>query len=195
MPGDADRAARQEDHFLVEVIDPDTGQPVAPGGDGELVFTTLTKEALPLIRYRTGDIGRLIEEPCECGRTTVRLTGLRGRVDDMLIIRGVNLYPSQVEHALLSVDGRRRHYRLIVERPGAMDELTLECEPTRRPRSRVAAGARSGRCCARRSACGSRSPCSTRGRSRAARARRSGSSTGGRARLTVRVADRRSAAG
>ncbi len=119
-----------EDHFLVEVIDPDTGRLVAPGVDGELVFTTLTKEALPLIRYRTGDIGRLIEEPCECGRTNVRLTGLRGRIDDMLIIRGVNLYPSQVEHALLSVDGVTGNYRLIVERPGAMDELTLESEPT-----------------------------------------------------------------
>jgi phenylacetate-CoA ligase len=92
------------------------------------VFTTLTKEALPLIRYRTGDIGSLIEDRCECGRTTVRLTGLRGRVDDMLVVRGVNLYPSQIEHALLGVDGVAPHYRLIVERPGAMDELTLEFE-------------------------------------------------------------------
>ena len=119
----------QEDHFLVEVVDPaDWSERWRPGEEGELVFTTLTKEALPLIRYRTGDIGSLIEEPCECGRTTVRLTGLRGRVDDMLIVRGVNLYPSQVEHALLGVDGVAPHYRLIVERPGAMDELTLECE-------------------------------------------------------------------
>jgi phenylacetate-CoA ligase len=92
------------------------------------VFTSLTKEALPLIRYRTGDIGRVIEEPCSCGRTTVRLTGLRGRHDDMLIVRGVNLYPSQVEHVLLGVDGVSPHYRLIVERIGPMDELTLECE-------------------------------------------------------------------
>jgi phenylacetate-CoA ligase len=119
----------QEDHFLVEVVDPADGRPVAPGVEGELVFTTLRKEALPLVRYRTGDIGRVIDEPCECGRTTVRLTGLRGRHDDMLIVRGVNLYPSTVEHVLLSVDGVAPYYRLIVERPGPMDELTLECEP------------------------------------------------------------------
>ncbi len=117
-----------EDHFLVEVVDPATGGALAPGEEGEIVFTTLTKEAMPLIRYRTGDIGSLIEDRCECGRTTVRLTGLRGRVDDMLVVRGVNLYPSQIEHALLGVDGVAPHYRLIVERPGAMDELTLEFE-------------------------------------------------------------------
>jgi len=111
-------------------VEPDTGRLVAAGAEGEFVFTTLTKEALPLIRYRTGDIGRVVSEPCGCGRTTVRMTGLRGRVDDMLIIRGVNLYPSSVEHALLSVEGVTGHYRLIVDRPGAMDELTLECEPT-----------------------------------------------------------------
>jgi phenylacetate-CoA ligase len=119
----------QEDHFLVEVIDPADGQPVPAGAEGELVFTTLTKEAMPLIRYRTGDLGRLIDEPCPCGRTTVRLTGLRGRRDDMLIVRGVNLYPAEVEHVLLSVDGAAPHYRLIVDRPDTMDELTLECEP------------------------------------------------------------------
>jgi phenylacetate-CoA ligase len=118
----------QEDHFLVEVIDPADGRPLGPGVEGELVFTTLTKEALPLIRYRTGDIGSVSDEPCECGRTGVRLRGLRGRHDDMLIVRGVNLHPSQVEHALLSVEGAAPHYRLIVERPGALDELTLECE-------------------------------------------------------------------
>jgi phenylacetate-CoA ligase len=119
----------QEDHFLVEVVDPDDGRPVALGVEGELVFTTLMKEALPLIRYRTGDIGRLTEEPCQCGRTTARLTGLGGRQDDMLIVRGVNLHPSQIEHVLLGVDGVAPHYRLIVERAGPMDELTLECEP------------------------------------------------------------------
>src|SRR5450755_26442 len=119
----------QEDHFLVEVVDPDDGRPLASGEEGELVFTTLTKEALPLIRYRSGDIGRVIEQPCECGRTTARLTGLRGRRDEMLIVRGVNLYPSQVEQVLLGVPGAAPHYRLILERSGAMDELTLECEP------------------------------------------------------------------
>lgn len=118
-----------EDHFLVEVIDPATGDPVAPGEEGELTFTTLTKEALPLIRYRTGDIGRMLDEPCLCGRTSVRLTGLRGRQDDMLIIRGVNLHPSEVERILLGVGGAAGHYRLIVERRGPMDELRLECEP------------------------------------------------------------------
>ena len=119
----------QEDHFLVEVIDPSDGRPLEPGAEGELVFTTLTKEALPLIRYRTGDIGSVIAGACQCGRTTARLTGLRGRHDDMLIVRGVNLFPSQVEHLLLSVEGAAPHYRLIVERTGALDELTLECEP------------------------------------------------------------------
>jgi phenylacetate-CoA ligase len=119
----------QEDHFLVEVVDPDGDGPAAVGSAGELVLTTLTKEALPLIRYRTGDLVSITEEPCECGRTTVRLMELRGRRDDMLIIRGVNVHPSQVEHVLLSVDGAGPHYRLIVERTGAMDELTLECEP------------------------------------------------------------------
>jgi phenylacetate-CoA ligase len=118
----------QEDHFLVEVIDPADGRPLGPGVEGELVFTTLTKEALPLIRYRTGDIGSVTDDPCECGRTSVRLRGLRGRHDDMLIVRGVNLHPSQVEHALLSVEGAAPHYRLIVERRGPLDELTLECE-------------------------------------------------------------------
>jgi phenylacetate-CoA ligase len=119
----------QEDHFLVEVIDPGDGRPVAAGVEGELVFTTLTKEALPLIRYRSGDLGRLLAAPCACGRTTMRIAGLRGRRDDMLIIRGVNLYPSEVEHVLLGIDGIAPHYRLIVERPGPMDELTVQCEP------------------------------------------------------------------
>jgi phenylacetate-CoA ligase len=119
----------QEDHFAVEVIDPRDGRTVPPGTEGELVFTTLTKEAMPLLRYRTGDIGCLAAAPCACGRTTVRLTGLRGRHDDMLIVRGVNVHPSQVEHVLLGAGGAAPHYRLIVERSGPLDELTVECEP------------------------------------------------------------------
>ncbi len=119
----------QEDHFAVEVVDPADGRPVPPGTEGELVFTTLTKEAMPLLRYRTGDIGGLDGAPCACGRTTVRLTGLRGRHDDMLIVRGVNIHPSPGEHVLLSTGGAAPHYRLIVERPGPLDELILECEP------------------------------------------------------------------
>jgi phenylacetate-CoA ligase len=119
-----------EDHFLVEVVDPDDGTPLSPGTVGELVFTTLTKEALPLIRYRTGDLGAIAEEPCRCGRTSVRLTQLGGRRDDMMIIRGVNLYPSHVEQIVMGVQGVAPHWRLILERPGPMDELTLECEPS-----------------------------------------------------------------
>ena len=117
-----------EDHFLVEVVDPDTGAPLPDGEEGELVFTTLTKEALPLLRYRTGDIAALTREPCPCGRERVRMSPVRGRRDDMLIIRGVNLYPSQVEHALLGVDGVAPHYQLVVERPASLDELTVHCE-------------------------------------------------------------------
>ena len=94
------------------------------------MFTTLTKEALPLIRYRTGDLGAVTIEPCACGRTTARLIRLGGRRDDMMIIRGVNLYPSHIEQIMLTADGVGPHYRLILERPGPMDELTLECEPS-----------------------------------------------------------------
>jgi phenylacetate-CoA ligase len=119
----------QEDHFLVEVVDPDSGAPLGEGEDGELVFTTLAKQALPLIRYRTGDIGSLGGAPCTCGRTFVRIAGLRGRRDDMLIVRGVNLFPSTVEHLLVGAGEVAPHYRLIVDRKGAMDELTVECEP------------------------------------------------------------------
>src|SRR5262245_23008624 len=118
-----------EDHFLVEVIDADTGLPVDEGVEGELVFTTLAKEAMPMLRYRTGDVGSLAFEPCSCGRTTARIRGLRGRIDDMITVRGVNLYPSNVEHLLLSVPEVAPHYQLVVERPGAMDEVTVQCEP------------------------------------------------------------------
>jgi phenylacetate-CoA ligase len=119
----------QEDHFLVEVIDPATGEPVPDGTEGELVFTTLTKEALPLLRYRTGDIASVTREPCACGRTFARMSAVRGRRDDMLIVRGVNLYPSQLEHVLLSQEGVAPHYQLVLERPEALDEVTIHCEP------------------------------------------------------------------
>jgi phenylacetate-CoA ligase len=118
----------QEDHFLVEVVDPG-GRAVPAGTAGELVFTTLTKEAMPLLRYRTGDRGTLDDRPCACGRRTVRLTGLTGRHDDMLIVRGVNVHPTDVEHVLMRAGGAAPHYRLIVERPGPLDELIVECEP------------------------------------------------------------------
>jgi phenylacetate-CoA ligase len=124
-----DGAHVQEDHFLVEVIDPASGRAVAPGEEGELVFTTLTKEALPMLRYRTGDLAAVDPRPCVCGRTTVRMSRVRGRIDDMLIIRGVNLYPSEVERVLLDVGDVAPHYQLIVERPATMDELTVLCEP------------------------------------------------------------------
>src|SRR3954451_13349794 len=117
-----------EDHFLVEVVDPDNGEPLPDGEDGELVFTTLTKEALPLLRYRTGDIASLNREPCVCGRTFARMSAVRGRRDDMLIVRGVNLYPSQFEEALLRVEGVAPHYQLVVERPEQLDEVTIHCE-------------------------------------------------------------------
>jgi phenylacetate-CoA ligase len=118
-----------EDHFLVEVVDPQSGEPLPAGAEGELVFSTLTKEALPLLRYRTGDIAAIDIAPCACGRTLARMSAVRGRRDDMLIIRGVNLYPSEIEHTLLGVDGTAPHYQLVVERPGALDELTVHCEP------------------------------------------------------------------
>jgi phenylacetate-CoA ligase len=119
----------QEDHFLPEIVDPDSGAPLPPGAEGEQVLTTQTKEALPLVRYRTGDISSLDPSPCVCGRTTVRMGRIRGRYDDMLIIRGVNLYPSEVERILLAAGGVAPHYQLVVDRPGALDELAVVCEP------------------------------------------------------------------
>ena len=118
-----------EDHFLVEIVDPQSGLPLDEGVEGELVFTTLAKEAMPLLRYRTGDIASVTFEPCRCGRTTARIRGLRGRRDDMIVVRGVNVYPSNVEHALLSVPETAPHYQLVVERIGAMDEVLVQCEP------------------------------------------------------------------
>ncbi|MBE3552877.1 phenylacetate--CoA ligase family protein [Kyrpidia spormannii] len=117
-----------EDHFLVEVIDPITHEPLPYGETGELVFTTLTKEAIPLLRYRTGDIASLNPEACRCGRTHVRMSRIKGRLDDMLIVRGVNVFPSEVETAVLSVDELSPHYRIVVDREGTLDELTVEVE-------------------------------------------------------------------
>jgi phenylacetate-CoA ligase len=118
----------QEDHFLVECINPDTLEPVKDGERGELVFTTLTKHAMPVIRYRTRDIATLDHRPCPCGRTGVRMSRIVGRTDDMLIIRGVNVFPSQIEEALLRVEGTAPHYLLEVSRPGTMDEVTVRVE-------------------------------------------------------------------
>ena len=117
-----------EDHFLPEIINPDTLEPVAEGEMGELVFTTITKEGIPLIRYRTRDLTRLIYEPCTCGRTLVRMVKCKGRSDDMLIIRGVNVFPSQIETVLLQMSEVEPHYLLIVEREGTLDTVTLMVE-------------------------------------------------------------------
>jgi len=117
-----------EDHFLPEIIDPDTGENLPPGEQGELVFTTLTKEAFPVIRYRTKDITTLHYEICNCGRTLVRMDKVTGRSDDMMIIRGVNVFPSQIEHVLMGIEGVEPHYQIIVEREGTLDTMTVEVE-------------------------------------------------------------------
>lgn len=118
----------QEDHFLCEVVDPHTFKPVAPGEIGELVITTLTKEAFPVIRFRTRDLTRLVPEPCPCGRTLMRMSRVMGRTDDMLIIRGVNVFPSQIETILFDIEGTEPHYQIIVERKGALDDTTVLVE-------------------------------------------------------------------
>jgi len=117
-----------EDHFYPEVLDPDTGQSLPDGTPGVLVLTTLTKEALPLLRYWTGDITSLVRGRCACGRTLVRMRQITGRTDDMLIIRGVNVYPSQVEEVLTRLDELAPHYRLIVTREGTLDSIHVEAE-------------------------------------------------------------------
>jgi phenylacetate-CoA ligase len=117
-----------EDHFLFEIIDPETMQPKPMGEAGELVITTLTKEALPMLRYRTRDITRLSDEPCPCGRSHVRILRVTGRDDDMLIIRGVNVYPSQVEAVLVGFPGLAPHYQIVLTRDGALDAMTVEVE-------------------------------------------------------------------
>ncbi|MHB1133494.1 MAG: phenylacetate--CoA ligase family protein [Chloroflexota bacterium] len=117
-----------EDHFLPEVVDPTTGEPLPDGQKGELVITTLTKEGLPVIRYRTRDITALHREPCACGRTLARMEKFTGRTDDMLIVRGVNVFPSQIEAVLLEVQGVEPHYQIIVDREHTLDDLEIWVE-------------------------------------------------------------------
>jgi phenylacetate-CoA ligase len=119
-----------EDHFLPEIINPETGDVLPPGEQGELVLTSLTKEANPLIRYRTGDITALIPEPCACGRTSMRMARLRGRHDDMLIVRGVNVYPSEVEAVLLGMGGIAPFYQIVLDREGPLDTMEVVAEVT-----------------------------------------------------------------
>lgn len=119
-----------EDHFIVEVIDPETGEVKEPGETGELVVTAITKEALPIIRYRTKDISRLNHEPCPCGRTNARMDKVTGRTDDMLIIRGVNVFPSQIESVLVQMEGVTPNYLLVVTRDGYLDNLEVKIEVT-----------------------------------------------------------------
>ncbi|MHB0856761.1 MAG: phenylacetate--CoA ligase family protein [Anaerolineae bacterium] len=118
-----------EDHFYPEIIDPKTGEQLPYGQYGEMVFTSLTKEALPILRYRTGDISRLTPGTCACGRTTIRMDKISGRTDDMIIVRGVNVFPSQIESMLLRVEGMEPHYLIIVDREsGSMDSLEIWVE-------------------------------------------------------------------
>jgi phenylacetate-CoA ligase len=118
-----------DDHFLPEVIDPATGALLPPGAEGELVLTTLTKRALPMLRYRTGDITALTTEPCACGRTSARIARIKGRSDDMLVVKGVNVYPSEVEAALLAEEDLQPHYQLLVDRTSTLARLEVQVEP------------------------------------------------------------------
>jgi phenylacetate-CoA ligase len=117
-----------EDHFICEIVDPVSGGALPPGQEGELVVTTITKEAFPVLRYRTHDLTVLDTEPCACGRTLTRMRKVRHRTDDMLIIRGVNVYPSQVEDVLLKIEGIEPHYLMVVERVSGMDRLEIKIE-------------------------------------------------------------------
>ena len=117
-----------EDWFIPEIIDPETEEVLPPGETGELVITCLGKEALPLIRYRTGDLSKLMYEPCKCGRTTVRMENLSGRADDMLVIRGVNVFPTQIEEVLLKIEEIGPHYEILVERKNRLDVMTITVE-------------------------------------------------------------------
>jgi phenylacetate-CoA ligase len=117
-----------EDHLLLEIVDPQSGEPLEYGEEGELVITTLTKEAFPLLRYRTHDLTSLDPTRCECGRTLVRMTKVRKRTDDMLIVRGVNIYPSQIEDVLATIESVRPHYLIVVDRKEQLDELEVQLE-------------------------------------------------------------------
>lgn len=117
-----------EDHFIAEIIDSATGEVLPPGEKGELVITCISKEALPLIRYRTRDITRLMYEPCPCGRTTARMENLSGRTDDMLKIRGVNVFPSQIEEVLINTEGIGPNYEIVVDRKNHSDILIIKVE-------------------------------------------------------------------
>ncbi len=117
-----------EDHFLCEVVNPITSEPVGPGEEGELIITTLTKEAIPVLRYRTRDLTMITTEPCECGRTSARMTKVRQRTDDMLIIRGVNVFPSQIEDVLLQIEHVQPHYLIVVDRKKSLDDLEVKIE-------------------------------------------------------------------
>ena len=117
-----------EDHFIVETIDPDTGEVLPAGDEGEIVFTTLTKTGLPMLRYRTRDISKIETEKCECGRTHARMMRVHGRSDDMLIVRGVNVFPSQIEYAVMSFSELATQYLIVLDRPGALDTLLVKVE-------------------------------------------------------------------
>jgi len=117
-----------EDHFLVEVVDPETGEVLPEGKEGELVFTSLTKEAVPVLRYRTGDLASVTFRPCACGRTFARHTKVYARTDDMIIVRGVNVFPSQVEDVLMEVEGVEPHFQVVLDRKGSLDEMVVQIE-------------------------------------------------------------------
>jgi phenylacetate-CoA ligase len=119
-----------EDHFYPEIIDPETGEPLPDGTEGELVLTTLSKQAMPMIRYRTRDITMILPGVCECGRTIRRIARIGRRSDDMLIIRGVNVFPSQVESALLAIEGTLPHYQIILTRTQGLDQMEVQVEVT-----------------------------------------------------------------
>ena len=117
-----------EDHFLIEIIDPETGEPLPEGEEGELVITTLTKHAMPVLRFRTRDLTKIIKGDCDCGRTMVRIERIKGRTDDMIKIRGVMVFPYQIEQAILEVQGVEPHYQIIVTRPYYLDEMEVRVE-------------------------------------------------------------------